>query len=643
MPRNVFYTSLVAIIVSSFAVCNVSHGAKPSDTLLPATTTGYLSVPDVALMNSRWNETELGHLAADPVMQPFTEDLKKQMSTALLDSGLGFGLSWDDVFEAINGEACLALVQPNHDPSLHASIILADVTGRLFKANALLKRIAKSLTDDGAKQRPIVIDGIPLLAYDIPPKKGAENGSQAFMGIAENQLFIVDDEAEMRGLLKRFSGDADDSLAKTPAFIESLKLCADDAAQEPAHIRWFVTPFQYAQAKRAMNGGRRSRGPDMLKILINQGFDAVQAIAGRVWFSQDNHEILHRSFVYAPAENDKNGKPLAEKYRLAARMLNLPNTKELEVQPWVPRDVATHATFNWKIREAFEYASTLVNEIADDDVFEDVLRSLEDDANGPQINVRKDLVAHFGERGTLIRDYIIPITPQSERIITAVVLTNPAAVADTIDRAMETDPNAHKRIFRDHIIWEIVDEESDNDGILAAPKIDGPGFDPFGDDEDEEDADQPDPLFPKKALTVAHGHLIFSSHIGFIRDMLDDVAAKDTLRKSHDYQTIGEALEKLGALATSVRQFERLDDSVRPTYELLRAGKMPESQSLFGKLLNQAFAGDDAESVREQKLDGSKLPDYQVVRRYLGASGLFVTSQEEGWLIVGCVLPKEKP
>ena len=60
------------------------------------------------------------------------------------------------------------------------------------------------------------------------------------------------------------------------------------------------------------------------------------------------------------------------------------------------------------MQKAFESVRTLVDEIADDEVFEDVLKSIETDPNGPQIDIRNDLVAHLADRVTVVSDYRTP-------------------------------------------------------------------------------------------------------------------------------------------------------------------------------------------------------------------------------------------
>ena len=82
-------------------------------------------------------------------------------------------------------------------------------------------------------------------------------------------------------------------------------------------------------------------------------------------------------------------------------------------------------------------------------------------------------------------------------------------------------------------------------------------------------------------------------------------------------------------------------DTPTATYELIKQGQMPQAETLVGKALNSLLAPDEEGAVREQEIDGSKLPDYQAVRRYLGPAGMYVRTEKDGWSITGCLLSKE--
>ncbi|MCE9553703.1 MAG: hypothetical protein K8T91_10075, partial [Planctomycetes bacterium] len=50
---------------------------------------------------------------------------------------------------------------------------------------------------------------------------------------------------------------------------------------------------------------------------------------------------------------------------------------------------------------------------------------------------------------------------------------------------------------------------------------------------------------------------------------------------------------------------------------------------------------DEVVKVRQQQLDGRKLPEYERVRRYLGPAGIFVDSLDDGWFATGFFLSKQ--
>jgi hypothetical protein len=108
-----------------------------------------------------------------------------------------------------------------------------------------------------------------------------------------------------------------------------------------------------------------------------------------------------------------------------------------------------------------------------------------------------------------------------------------------------------------------------------------------------------------------------------------------------DLQQVNASLEKMGATATCLRLFTRTDKAYHTSYELLRQGKMPESKSLFGMMLNRLLSPADDETVREQQIDGSQMPAFELVAKYLGPSGGFVTTETDGWFMSGCLLQKK--
>jgi hypothetical protein len=609
-------------------------GARPSQDLLPATTKGYISVANLEQLKAAWNKMQLGQMVNDPIMKPFVDDLQRQFKSRLNQAGVRLGITWEDLTGVASGEVAIASMQPRNDKTRAATALLADVTGRHAEANQLLQKIAKDLTAKGAQKGSKKIGEVDFVYFALAKKKPTDRQVFVFYAIHQDQLMVADDMETVTEIVGRFAGNSVDSLRQLPAYEVSQMRSAQGLVAEP-HLSWFIEPFGYIEVARAYSGGRKKRGTDMLKVLSGQGFNCVQGIGGKVVLSTPDHEVQYQSFIYAPPVKRANGDKATSKYNLAARMLDFPNTQNLTVQDWVPKRLASYLTFEWKVQDAFWHSESLVNEIAGADVFRDVLNDIEKDPNGPQINAQQEFVRFLGERVTVLSDYREPIDTKSERMLLAIEVTNPAAVMATVNKTMQNDPNAKEIKVDGHIIWEMTQEEE-----FAVEEIKIDGLD-LGQVQDEVIQEKDTKEFrPNAAVTVAHGHFIIGTHVDYVADILKKLDGESTLAKTTDYQRVIEALTKLGAKDDSFRYFTRTDQAYRVTYEMIRQNKMPEAETMIAKVLNGIFAPEDEDSLREQQIDGSKLPEFEKVQKYFGPAGLYVRSSDDGWSVSGCLLDK---
>ncbi len=150
-----------------------------------------------------------------------------------------------------------------------------------------------------------------------------------------------------------------------------------------------------------------------------------------------------------------------------------------------------------------------------------------------------------------------------------------------------------------------------------------------------------DRLLPHAAVTAAHGHLLIASHMDFLLKILPQLAERERLARDIDYRLVNTTLASFAPPEHCAESFSRTDEEYRPTYELIKAGKMPESETMLARVL-YALAGPTKKGgVRKQRIDGSQMPDFQIVRRYLGPAGLEVSSEANGWFVKGFMLPKQ--
>jgi hypothetical protein len=649
-PARFRQLAFVVALIAAVAAPAAAWAVPASETLLPATSKLFLSTQNVDEVRAKFKETQLGELVNDPVMKPFIDDLKEQIGAKLEKAGKKLGLKWADMEGVYAGEVALAIVQPDAKDKLsHATVVLVDITGNRVKADALLAKVDANQKANKAVRSALKAGGVEMVVYTQPLAAGAKVADKAYYYIKDDVLVATDDAKVATEIAGRFAGAAKDSLATVAAFQQTMVLTGKAAGGGGHHLRWFVEPFGYAEVSRAIQGGRRKRGTDMLKILKEQGFTGIQGVGGNIAFATGTEEILHRTYVYAPPAAGKEGDHAKSKYPLAMRMLQFPNSAkptDLDPQSWAMADVASYLTFHWDMRNAFEMSKTLVDAIAGDEgVFDDIWLSLETDPNGPKINIRKELIDHLAERVTVMSDVKLPVDVKSERLIVLVEVNKPDIVAKALDKAFKNDPAAKKiKSKGGQTIWELTQEEGIAEDATDF-QVEGAGF--VSKDEKESkaepvsDEEAEDAVLPNMALTVFQGHLIVSTHVEFIVEFLERTEkGGPDLAGTPDFKKVDAAMKRLGSANDSFRFFTRTDEAYRATYELIKQNKLPQSETMLARMLNAMFKPAEEGAVRKQAIDGGKLPAYEAVSKYFGPGGFYVQTERTGWLVVGCLLKK---
>lgn len=625
----------LVIALSTFATR--ANAVQPSEKLLPNTVKGYVSCPSLQTLHTQFEKTQMGQLINDPQMAAFVEDFRGQVRDRLDKAGVKLGIKWEDLEGVDAGEISLSVLQPNPaDKTSHATVLIVDITGKEAEAQRLLTKIDSNLAARKAVKTQQKVEDVGITVLTMSPKAGETVHPTVLHFIHQDQLVITDHQPTATAILGRFNGEAKDSLSELGSYVQIMKKTAPVEAAVKSQLKWFVDPFGYAEVSRSIAGGPKRRGRDMLKTLANQGFSALQGIGGQVLFATESEELLHHTFIYAPAVARKPEDKSQDKYNLAMRMLDFPNHDALVPQSWVPSDACSYMTFQWKLQDAFKHSETLVDAIfGDPGTFKEMLQGLKQDPDGPQVDVQKDLVQYFGERVSIVSDVRLPITTKSERMLVAIEISNSEAVAKTVNKAFKSDPQAKQRDFDGHEIWEIINQQS----IENEPQLTIEGEDAgFVAVEEAPVSESDKPLLPNMAITVFQGHLIVGTHVDFVEEVIKNAKSDRHISDQADFQTITKALDRLDGKSNSFRFFTRTDEAYRATYELLRQGKLPEAETMFARLLNAVMGPEEEGEVRKQEIDGSKLPEFQSVQKYLGPAGFFIRSEDDGWMITGCVL-----
>lgn len=600
---------------------------RPGVSILPDSTQGMVAVDDLPQLLERWTRTSLAELQHDEAMQPFLNSQREAIEERLATAGLRTGLRLADIRDAVSGELVLAWMRFDDRQRPYSVAMLADTRGRDAQRQAMVTKVDEALRGRDATVSTVQLSGQQVTQYTLPQKRGQLIVERLLVSTLDGRLIISDRPETMQTLIVAARQGMPDGLAAAAdyrgVFSELEDSSADAAAPAEAMLQWFARPIGMAMIARDAAGVDRGRQVDVLKLLRNQGFDAIQAAGGRIQIATENHDLLHRSFILAPPTVSG-----PERYKEAARMLAFPNGPMGDPPGWVLPSVATFFQAHWKMEEAFWAAETLVDEAFGEKIFRKVIEDIRDDEEGPQIDLANDVVANFDDNLLILTDNRIDEGKTSERALGAIRLKNPAVVAKAINGAMEGDPDVYQVDYDAHLIWEI------RPGEAAAPGFEVDGFPDFGFDEPEPPAEEEaEPLLEKWALTVYGNHLLVASHAELLVEIIEhEKQGGETLASAPEFQRVREAINALGGETRAMERIVRTDLAWRVKYELLRQEKFLESDSMLATLLRRARERTETAAPADPlKIQTNQLPPFAEIRHHLQPGGGFTRTEENGW------------
>lgn len=619
--RSIPITLLTFWLVLS-AVAASGETLQGTDQLLPESTAAMLSLNDRRSAEEKWEQTQLGHLVTMPQLEPFVDQVRQRVQGELHEMVAYLGADWGVGRELGDGAMAIAMIQPDGPKSV-AFVLLAEVTVSKEERNATITRLQKRLISMGASHKAETMHGARAQVYRRA--LSTPTGQEIVHAVSGRWFVASSDRASAESILQRINQPGKPSLAQNKAYRNIVARTTEKNQVEA--VRWFVQPIRYAQSIRTLTSNGK-RGGSMLRAIANQGFDALQGVGGVVYLADGELDLRHNTFVYREGPLDK-----------AAKILDFPNGPTLHPRTWTLPHTANYISFRWRMKEAFECIQPLVDEVAEDAVFEKMLVDIKEDSNGPQLDIRGDVVAHFGKRVTIVTACDHPIEPTSHQMFAAIDLTNGDAVATALNKAMERDPKSTQLVIAGRRVWELGtgEEEDPMDGVTLTVEIEGTGFG-FGPNAfPEEEPEVEEAEMPKLVLGVVGEQLIIASSSDFAKYVFEENEPRAALADAPDYRRVDSVLKRLGCTEEALRVFSRTDEAYHSTYELLRRGESLESGALLGRLVSQAIEPSDLETPR---IDGSKLPPFEKIRPFLGPAGLSMETVDNGWLIRGCLLRK---
>ncbi|MBI5760787.1 MAG: hypothetical protein HZA46_19885 [Planctomycetales bacterium] len=555
----------------------------PGDRRLPPQVLGYVSVRNVPELKADWKKTALGQLSQEKELAEFWQEVEKQLDnvSGIIQSKIGVGLN--DILALPQGEVAVAVVQL---PGKKLSVaVFLDAGENEQTVTKLLAKGTEAAEEHGVKRSTEEFEGIELVIHTRPKvedddtKKDGTPEQIAYFR-KDGNLIASSDVDTLKSIITRWDGKHEQTFAETDIYRQLVAACRDEQNDNPPAVTWFIDPI--GLVKGVLTSDPRANTPQMtlmLTMLPTLGIDKFKAVGGTVDLATGDYDTITRTLVYL--DSPPTG------------VINLFQFPAVDHTPpkWIPAQSDAYFGLNWDLGKAVNTVESLVDMFQGAGAFRKLLDQVADREEFGKLHPKKDLLDHLSGRLHIVSDLADPKNLESQRILVAAELKNAAAMKKTLAVISKLEGFPGKvRKFQGETVIELSG---------------------FGGGDAE----------TMMGFCVSRDYLMFASNVTLLEQVLRTDGDQDSLANLPAYQR----LAKKFPAESSMISFERENTQLKAMYELLRSG---EATRQFGE--SEAFS-----------LDFSKLPEFDVIRKYLSPSASYMRPDKLGLLWIGFTLKSE--
>ena len=612
------------ILLAGWLLCQVaiSQELPKAIDLLPASTQAFTALPKSSEFIKNWRETQLGQLADDERMKDFWSNQQEELRRRLAAAGWQLSLKIEDLENLCSGQAALGLIsRPEVTEKPFSLALIVDVADRAEALEKFFQRVGVDMESQKGVLKKIDANGVEVKHYSIPKLSADGRARDSYFAVSKNQLLISDDLRSIQELIEAQSNPREDSLAKSELYTKIQQRIVRD--EHTAEIEYFVKPLGLGKLLRSISAQKGKKQVDLLKLLEDQGFGSILAAAGSVQLAKEDLDMHHQGFVLREEELPES-----------VQILDFPNQKALVPPPWISAGSASVMGFSWNFTEAFPKLRGIVDAYIGDAQFDEILEQIKNDPQGPQIDIRKEILPHIGQEFYTVTEIIEPITPDSKRSLICIKLNDPEnKLYGVLNRYSKSEPGSSIEDVGDYRIWKFSNDEEEEEVI----EFNNPGNKNANEEDDEEK-----PLLNKWGVCIVDGYFVFASNPESLVQVIENAknqAIHGDFEKLSSVQSVRAMQEKLlSAEGQSFSEIDLADRSAEMQYELFRQGILPQSRSLMAIIAERILKTDKS---KPQEFQGSKLPPYEQVKHFFTPRGFVVRSEKDGWGIDAFILGKK--
>jgi hypothetical protein len=587
--------TLRLLLTAAVGAFSLTAAVPPAPQLFPNDTIVLLTVPDWAASKATLGSAPMGRLWADPVMKPFRDDFEKKVVAKFIgDMEKDLGIKADEYLPLVQGQLSFAVIQGDWNPAnpdsepgtvllLDAKDKSAELKTKLAEARQKLSESKKTLKAEKIRDQEfttVVIEPKPKPAEGAAgPEDADEAGPQKKIeitfGQVDSALLVGDNLKALEKVVAKLTGGSVPTLTEVNAFQASENSTGFRKSMGYAWVH--IAPvFSVVEAEMAKaGGGLAAMGIDPRRATQALGLRGLKTLSLGVQQEADGSFF---TFAMAVPEAERGGL-----FKLLAT-----ESKDSAPPAFVPADAVDFRRWRLNGQKTWTSIEAILQQVSPQlsGVLQVTLSALGKEKD-PSFDFKKSFIGNLGDdyisyakapRGRTPQDLANPpgVTllgaVSAEQLATG--LRSTTALLPTGEEPKERDFNGKKIV-----------------------SITMPATNP---------AERPKTL----EMAASGGYVAFSSDPATLEEYLR--SADGGGKSLKDSPALAEAAQRVGGLNTGLFGYTDQRESLRGTWEAVRAGSLSKVTPPGGPAA--------AEGAPEDFADFKLLPAFDQVAKYFGIS-----------------------
>jgi hypothetical protein len=580
--------TLLAIGLAILATCRSGRADEsvPSERRLPKNVVAYASLHDVADLKSQWVKTLFGQMVNDDALADFRADVVKHFTEKSEEFEAEFGIGLSDLLSIPHGEiAAAGLVLPGGKLS---GVLFLDFGDRQEAVQKLIDKATEAL-DENKKLIEEEVDDTKIFAYRIEEGEGGKKAQAAVAYFIKDSFLVVGTHvAALKEVLTRWDGKHDRTLAENETYRYILDKCRDEASDAHPQLVWYLDPVAVVQSAVASQPELPAQVKMSMAAIPLVGLDKFKGLGGTFDMARGEYDTVSRTLIVL----DRANQGIVNLFQFDAAAQAPPK--------WLSSDWSGYMAINWNAAKAYSAVEVLVDMFVGPGTLASQIQSLADNPGMGGIHVKKDVIDQLTGTFHIVQDDGgSGGKSAADGFLFGIQIKSPAAARATLAKVAALPfLKVTEREFQGETLYEVETAADDDD-------------------------DEGDPA--KLGFAVTEGHIMFATDVRLLERVLRGVGDRETLAESAAYKQIA---RKFPAKTCSIG-YNRQDTDFKSVIDTLKSGQL---NALFSALPSGAEIFN---------LDFSKLPDFDLLKKYLPPTGSFMEQDPRGLKITSFSLRSE--